>query len=72
MIKLSIFEQAEGEPTVKITDEKGEELNVDVLKTEKSIRGYVIELEGLQLKRGRKKKQESEEDLNHRSPKSEE
>jgi len=58
MIKLSIFAQSDGEPTVKVLDEKGEELNIDVLKAEKTIHGYLIELEGLQLKRGRKKKDE--------------
>ena len=56
MIRISIFEQSEHEPTVKVMDEKGEELCISVLKAEKTIHGYLIELEGLQLKRGRKKK----------------
>jgi len=56
MIKISLFQQEAEEPTIKITDKDGETLNVDILKAEKTLHGYTIEVEGLQLKRGRKKK----------------
>lgn len=53
---MSLFIQPEEEPVIKFTDKDGNILNVDVLKSEKTLHGYLVEVEGLQLKKGRKKK----------------